>query len=145
MGEVGVTEVETPDVEREIVADMARRAVYAAPVALLIGTVGWGGRGALSVAYALAIVLLNFALSAVTLSRAAKAGPTALMAAALGGFLVRMVLVAVAIALVNDAGWISRLPLGLTIVGTHLGLLIWEAKYVSGSLAFPALTPRGDA
>jgi hypothetical protein len=54
-----------------------------------------------------------------------------------------MTLVAVAIALVNDAGWVSRLPLGLTVVGTHLGLLIWEAKFLSVSLAFPALKPKG--
>jgi hypothetical protein len=137
--------VDVPEVERQIVADMARRAVMAAPVIVVIAALGWGTRGALSALYALAIVLINFALSATILGRAAKAGPTALMAAALGGFLVRMVLVAVAIALVVDAGWVSRLPLGLTVVGTHLGLLIWEAKYLSVSLAFPALKPKGGA
>jgi ATP synthase I subunit len=139
-----VTAIETPDVERQIVTDMARRAVMAAPVIVAVGALGWGTRGALSASYALAIVLVNFALSAAVLGRAAKMSPNALMAAALGGFLVRMTLVAVAIAVVNDAGWVSRLPLGLTVVGTHLGLLIWEAKYLSISFAFPAVKPKGE-
>ena len=143
MGEVAV---ETPAVERQIVADMARRAALIAPAVVLVASLAAGTRGALSALYALAIVLVNFALSAAVLTRASKMSPTAIMAAVLGGFLVRMTLVAVAIALVNDAGWVSRLPLGLTVVGTHLGLLVWEAKYLSVSLAFPALKPtRGDA
>jgi hypothetical protein len=137
--------VEVPQVEREIVTDMARRALMAAPVIIGVSAVIWGGRGALSASYALAVVLINFALSAAILTRAAKFSPNALMGAVLGGFLFRMILVAVAIAVVNDAGWVSRLPLGLTVVGTHVGLLIWEAKFLSVSLAFPALKPKGDA
>ncbi|HZN12965.1 MAG TPA: ATP synthase subunit I [Acidimicrobiales bacterium] len=133
-----------PPVEKEIVTDMARRAAYAAPVIVIVAGAIWGGRGALSAAYALGLVLLNFALSATILTRAAKMSPNATMAAVLGGFLFRMTLVAVAIALVNDAGWVSRLPLGLTVVGTHLGLLMWEARFLSVSLAFPALKPKGQ-
>jgi hypothetical protein len=133
-----------PPVEKEIVTDMARRAAYAAPVIVIVAGAIWGGRGALSAAYALGLVLLNFALSATILTRAAKMSPNATMAAVLGGFLFRMTLVAVAIALVNDAGWVSRFPLGLTVVGTHLGLLMWEARFLSVSLAFPALKPKGQ-
>jgi hypothetical protein len=136
---------ETPQVERQIVTDMARRALMAAPFIVGVAAAIWGTKGALSALYALTIVLINFALSAAVLTKAAKLSPNVLMGAVLGGFLGRMILVAVAIALVNDAGWVSRLPLGLTVVGTHLGLLIWEAKYLSVSLAFPALKPRGDA
>ena len=133
-----------PPVEKEIVTDMARRAAYAAPVIVILAGAIWGGRGALSAAYALGLVLLNFALSATILTRAAKMSPNATMAAVLGGFLFRMTLVAVAIAVVNDAGWVSRFPLGLTVVGTHLGLLMWEARFLSVSLAFPALKPKGQ-
>jgi hypothetical protein len=132
---------ETPPVEKQIVVDMARRAALVAPALVLVGAIGWGVHGALSVAYALAVVLVNFGLSAAIVGRAAKASPGVMMGAVLGGFLFRMVLVAAAVALVNDAGWVSRLPLGVAIVATHLGLLIWEAKYLSVSLAFPALKP----
>jgi hypothetical protein len=141
-----VTAVETvPEVERQIVTDMAKRAVLAAPVIVGLAALVWGGRGALSALYALGLVLVNFGLSAAVLSKAAKMSPNATMAAVLGGFLGRMILVAIAIALVNDAGWISRMPLGLTVVGTHIGLLVWEARYVSLSFAYPALKPRGGA
>jgi hypothetical protein len=41
---------------------------------------------------------------------------------------------------------VSRYTLGIAVVATHVGLLIWEARYLSVSLAFPALKPtRGDA
>jgi hypothetical protein len=42
---------------------------------------------------------------------------------------------------VHDAGWISLPLLGATIIVTHLGLLVWELKYVAMSLAFPGLKP----
>jgi hypothetical protein len=42
---------------------------------------------------------------------------------------------------VKDASWISLPALGATIIVTHLGLLIWELKYVAISLAYPALKP----
>jgi hypothetical protein len=32
-------------------------------------------------------------------------------------------------------------PLGITLVATHVGLLFWESRYVSLSLAFPGLKP----
>ena len=37
-----------------------------------------------------------------------------------------------------------RAPLAFTLVITHLGLLIWETRHVSASLAFPALKPRAQ-
>jgi hypothetical protein len=42
---------------------------------------------------------------------------------------------------VRDAGWISLPALGATIIATHLGLLIWELKYLALSLAYPGLKP----
>ena len=42
---------------------------------------------------------------------------------------------------VKDAGWVNLWPLGLSLIITHLGLLIWETRYVSASLAFPGLKP----
>ena len=65
------------------------------------------------------------------------------MAVALGGFAVRMGLVTVVLLLVKDKSWIDLTALGVTVLVTHLGLLFWELRYVSASLAFPALKP-GD-
>jgi len=43
---------------------------------------------------------------------------------------------------VRDASWMSLPALGTTLVLTHLGLLFWEMRYVSLSLAHPGLKPR---
>jgi hypothetical protein len=43
--------------------------------------------------------------------------------------------------LVKDASWISRPALGATIIVTHLGLLLWELKFVAITLAYPGLKP----
>jgi hypothetical protein len=65
-----------------------------------------------------------------------------MMAAVLFGYLIRLGLIFVAVLAVKDAGWISLPALGATIIITHLGLLIWEMKYVSISLTYPGLKPR---
>ncbi|NBS31225.1 MAG: ATP synthase subunit I, partial [Actinobacteria bacterium] len=43
--------------------------------------------------------------------------------------------------LVRDASWISRPALGATIIVSHIGLLVWELKYVAISLAHAGLKP----
>jgi hypothetical protein len=82
-------------------------------------------------------------LAALSLSWAARRSLTLVMAVALGGFAVRMGLVTVVLLLVKDKSWIDLTALGVTVLVTHLGLLFWELRYVSASLAFPALKP-GD-
>jgi K+ transporter len=135
----------TPAVERQVATDLVRRGLLVAPVLLIVAGLAWGTDGVLSAAYGVALVLLNFALSAALLARATRLSPTAVMAAVLGGFLVRMGLIAAAVFAVDDAGWVNLAALGSTIIVTHLGLLVWEARYLSISLAFPALKPpRGE-
>jgi hypothetical protein len=43
--------------------------------------------------------------------------------------------------LVKDQPWIDLTALGVTVLVTHLGLLAWELRYVSATLAYPALKP----
>lgn len=141
MGEAFVTRFEGKGPEGEIVKDMARRAVYAAPVLILVFGLIWGVNGALSTLFAIGLVLVNFALSAAILSWSARISLGLLMGAALFGFLVRMGLILAAVLLVRNQPWVAMVPLALTIVITHLGLLFWEMRYVSASLAFPGLKP----
>ena len=68
-------------------------------------------------------------------------GLGAMMVAVLFGYLLRLGLIFLAVYLVKDAGWISRPALGSSIIVTHLGLLLWELKYLSLSLAYPGLKP----
>lgn len=132
---------EAPPVERQLAGDMLRRGLPVAPVLVLLAALVWGGDGALSAAYGLAIVAVKLALAAAMLGWAARVSSTALMAAALGGFAVRMALVLVALFAVRDSGWVEFVPLGITVLVAQLGLLFWETRYVSASLAFPGLKP----
>ncbi|HUW04303.1 MAG TPA: ATP synthase subunit I [Acidimicrobiales bacterium] len=130
-----------PAPEREVVADLLRRAVYVGPVFIALGAIGWGTAGALSAAFAITLVVANFALAAALMGWAARISFGMLAGVALFGYLIRIGLVFAAVWLVKDASWVERVPLGLTLVITHLGLLFWEVRYVSASLAFPGLTP----
>lgn len=134
---------DAPAVEREIAFDMLKRGIWFAPAILIVATAIWGSDGAASGAVAIAVVLVNLVLAAVSLSWAASRSLTLLMAVALGGFAVRMGLVTVVLLLVKGESWIDLTALGVTVLVTHLGLLFWELRYVSASLAFPALKP-GD-
>jgi hypothetical protein len=121
--------------------DIVRRGLIVAPVLVAICGVIWGVDGAWSSAYAIAIVLLNFGLAAALIAVTARISLTLMMAAILFGYLIRLGLIFLAVFLVRDASWISLPALGTSIIVTHLGLLIWEMKYVAISLAHPGLKP----
>lgn len=133
---------EGPAVERELVADMVRRGLPAAPVLIAVAAAIWGVNGALSSAYAIGLVLANFVVAAVIVSWAARISLVLMAVAALGGYLVRLALLTVAVYLVRNQPWVSMVPLALTLMVTHLGLLWWETRYVSANLAYPGLRPR---
>ena len=133
---------ETPNVEHELARDMIVRALPVLPLVVVVAWVARGGDGALSAGFGIGLVLANLVLSAVLLAWAARVSPSVLMATALGGFLVRMTLVGVALYTVKDLGWTDLPVLEVTVLVTHLGMLFWETRYVSASLAFPALKPQ---
>lgn len=136
-----VTQLDGEPVEIQVSADMVKRGLVVAPVIIGICALIWGADGAWSAAFAIGLVLINFALSAVLISATAKISLGLMMGATLFGYLVRLGLIMLAILLVKDAGWISLPALGATIIVTHLGLLLWELKYVAISLAHPGLKP----
>ena len=130
-----------PAPEPVLARDMAKRSVLFFPAAVLVSAALWGADGATSAAYAMGIVLANFLLAAWMLSTAARISYGLLMGAALFGFLFRLGLVSAAVLLVKDASWVEPMALGITLVVAHLGLLFWELRYVSISLAHPGLKP----
>lgn len=133
-----------PAPEREVAIDLVRRGLYALPVALLIGFIGWGGDGAASVGFSAALVLANFFLAASLLGWAARISLGLVMGVALFGFVIRIALIGAAVWAVRDQAWVADVPLGFTLVVAHLGLLFWETRYVSASLAFPGLKPTSE-
>lgn len=133
-----------PAPEVDIARDLARRALPVALVALVVCGLIWGVEGALSSAYAVALVVANFLAAAVLMARAARISAAMMMGAVLGGYLLRLGVLTLAVFAVRDAAWVEMMPLGLTLVATHLGLLVWEARKVSVTLAFPGLKPAGS-
>ena len=139
LGPGAVLEGGSPEVE--IARDMARRSLPLAPVLILASGLIWGLDGALSSAYAIALVVINFVLAAAIMNWAIKISLHALMGAVLAGYVLRLALITVAVLAVKDQPWAELVPLGITLIVTHLGLLIWETRYVSASLAYPGLKP----
>jgi hypothetical protein len=134
-----------PAVEREVVVDMVRRAWPALPAVIAGAGLLRGADGAFSAAFAVGLVLLNFLLAAAVLGWAARISPIVMATAAMGGFVGRLVVVTVAFLLVKDQAWVDVPVFGFTLILTHLGLLIWEARHVSASLAFPGVRPARDS
>lgn len=130
-----------PQVEWEMATDMVRRGLPAAPVLLVLGTIGWGVHGLLSTGYGLVLVLGNLLASAALMRWAGKRSLGLLAGVAVGGYVVRMAVVTLAVYLVKGMDWVELLPLGLTIVVTQVGLLWWETRQISLTLAFPGLKP----
>ncbi len=133
--------VEGPAPEVKISRDMVRRGLIAAPVLMLVCGFIWGLDGAWSSAYGIAIVLVNFTLAAALIALTARISLGMMMGAILFGYLVRLGLIFLAVFAVKDAGWISLPALGATIIVTHLGLLVWEMRYLAITLANPGLKP----
>jgi len=121
--------------------DLAKRGLYAAPVVVAIGAVFGGVNGAFSALFALGLVVVNFLLSAALISYTARVSLTLMMGAILGGYILRLGLITLAVLAVKDLSWVSLTALGITIIVTHLGLLFWELKYLAIALAFPGVRP----
>lgn len=136
-----VTRLDGPAPEVDVSKDISKKGLIAAPVIVAVCAVIWGGDGAWSALYGVAIILANFLLAAGTIAMTARISLGLMMGAVLFGYLIRLGLIFLAVWIVKDAGWISLPALGATIIVTHLGLLAWELKYVAMSLAHPGLKP----
>ena len=141
MTNIFTTRLEGPAPEVDVSLDISKRGLIAAPVIIAVSGVIWGGDGAWSSAYGIGIVLANFLVAAGIIAVTSRISLGLMMARhpvrlprQAGPHLPRRWLV-------KDAGWISLPALGATIIVTHLGLLVWELKYVALSLAYPGRKP----
>ncbi len=131
-------------IESTIARDLARKAVLATPVVILAIALWRGGGGALGAVAALAVVTANFLLAAAMLGRAARISAGALTAAALGGFVVRLGLITVAGLGVKQIDAVDFPVFCIVLIAAHLGLLFWEMRAVSLTLAYPGLKPKKE-
>ena len=131
-----------PAPEAAIVRDIIKHGMYVAPLMIGLSALIWGVNGGWSSTYGLVIVLGNFAVAAWMVSYTAKISYALMMGATLFGYIFRLAVIAAAVFLVRNASWTELVPLCMTIVISHVGLLFWELRYVSLSLAFPGLKPN---
>jgi hypothetical protein len=130
----------TPPVERSIALDLARHGLFVAPLVVVVAGLARGVDGATSAALGLGLVVVNFLATAARLGWAARRSSTAVAVVAMGGFLARMGALLAAMLLADALfGWVDLVTLGLTLFVAHLGLLFWELRSVSLTLAAPGL------
>ncbi len=138
-GEAGV--VPAHAYESQVAGDLVRRAAIVAPLVVLPAGVIRGVDGAVSAFVALVLVALNFLVAARLVGWSAGKGLGAVYAAVLGGYVVRLGALAAIVVGLERLSWIDLPVLVVTVAVTHLGLLVWEMRYVSLSLAAPGLKP----
>jgi hypothetical protein len=118
--------------------EMVRRAMpFALPAVLLSFLGGWavGGTGpGWSGAIGAAIVFLNFAVSGLSLARAARISLTAIYGVATIGFVVRLGVIVAIMFLLNRFAFFSPLAFGLAVIPVTIGLLVFEMRLLAGGL-----------
>ncbi len=131
-------------IESTIARDLAKHAVYVAPAVIVIAAVLQGGAGALGATLAIAIVAVNFVAAAAVIGRAAKISTGALLSASLLSFTVRLAVITAFGFAVKQLDAVHFPTFGIVLVCAHLGLLFWEMRHVSLTLAYPGLKPTAD-
>jgi len=127
-----VVEQQTPvPVESVLSRHIVKRAIYVAPVLILIFGLTSGWVGAWSSALGVAVVVANFLLAGAILSISAKISLSVYHAAALFGFFLRLGLIVFSMLLIARFIDIDRTAFGITAVVAYLVLLSWEAVAVA--------------
>ena len=136
----------TGEPEHELVRRLLPYSLPAFAVAALTGGLLGGAGAAWSAGIAVIVVTVNFVGNAYSVSWAARIGPTVLMAVGLGGFMVRLATLTVALLLLDRLGWFSPLAFTAAFVPTTIALLAVEMKLLAGRMQadlwyFPERTP----
>lgn len=123
--------VEKRPVEAIISKNIVKRAVWVAPVLILIFGLINGAAGAVAAAIGVAIVVVNFLIGGWILATAAAVSLTLYHAAALFGFFIRLGLITLTMLLVASVTDIDRVAMGVSAVVSYLTLLSLEAVAVT--------------
>jgi ATP synthase protein I len=126
-------------------ARIARRsaavaAATAVVMAVLFSAVA-GGKGLIAAVIAAVIVALFFGISVITVSRAARISPQAMMAAALGTFIVKILLLLAFVGAFENTTAFSPSAFGLTALAC---ILAYTAGHVVWSIRLKALYVEPD-
>ncbi len=118
-------------VESILARHTVARVVYVGPVLVIIFAIINGWTGVWSSLLGIGVVVANFLLVGVILSNSARISLQAYYAAALIGFLLRLVLFVGSVYLIATLVDVDRMAFGISAVVSYLALLILEAIAVS--------------
>ena len=110
---------------------------FAFPVALAafaLGALVGGTDAGWSAAIAIVVVYANFVAHGSSRALAATISPTVLYAVGLGGFLVRLGVIVLVIALLERTEWFSILAFIAALIPATIALLVVEMKLLSGRM-----------
>jgi hypothetical protein len=128
--------------EREIALDIARRAAFAAPVAIAVAAVFAGWQGAIGGAIGMAVVAANFVMLAKLMSTGARAGHQAAGFAAMLSYVVLLIVVTLMAVVLRELSFVDLGSFVLTVAIGHIVLLAAEVPRVGLTLGAPGLKPR---
>ncbi len=121
----------TTPVEAIMARRTVRRAIWVAPVVVVLFGVVRGLEGAIAAAVGVGVVVANFLLAGAILSGAARISLAAYHAAALFGFFLRLGLIMGTMLLIVRFVELDRLSFGLATVASYMVLLILESVALS--------------
>ena len=119
----------------------AATAAIAAAIAIVLAAVIGGGKGLLGAAIGVAVVALFFGISVIAVSRAARISPQAMMATALGTFIVKILLLLVFVGAFQNTTAFNPKAFGLTAL---VCILAYTGAQVMWSMRLKALYVEPD-
>lgn len=132
----------TDRIELRIALDLARHAAMVAPI-IIFGFGLWRGvDAAVGAALALAVLVANWVVAALSLGWAARTNPNMLMGVALFGFLGRLAMITAIGAGIKALDIVDWPVFCAVLLAGYAGLLVWELRSISFSMASPGLKPK---
>jgi hypothetical protein len=124
----------TGEPEHELVRRLLPYSLPAFALATATGALLGGAGAAWSAGIGVAAVTANFVGYAYSVAWAARIAPTVLMAVGLGGFVVRLATLTVALLVLDGLAWFSPVAFAAAFVPTTVALLAVEMKLLAGRM-----------
>ena len=114
--------------DAQIVRGAVLATSLATPVAIALGWLGAGPGGALGAAIGMALAAFFFSITVLVVDAAGRVSPQLMLPAALGTYLVKLVLLMVGLLLLGDTTAFNRAAFGLAVVAGTCVYLIAEIR-----------------
>jgi ATP synthase protein I len=102
--------------------------VLAAPVAVLLGWLAAGGRGGLGAGLGILLAAAFFSVTVIAVDAAGRVSPQLMMPAALGVYLVKLIVLLVGLVLLRGVTVLDRTSFGLAVVAGTCVYLVAEVR-----------------